>query len=619
MNSRPVRLASARILLVAAMSLGVVATFASAASASTNNWYVSTTGSNANNNCSASNHPCATLQHALVEQAASATTGTINVAAGTYVGQAVVCTGNDNVVIKGASESSTTLEPPAAGLASDSDTDTSNPQFYVIDVCPGTTGILIEKLTVNGLNANSFFDNNGDGCSQSFVGVYFHESSGTLKKVEVTGIDMPPDEFGCQGGTGIYVNSDSADPAVVSIKKVSLTAPAFTATTSANLPSGTYPQSQHEILPVSAEPAGYTGGDVLVGGYEMAATPDNATSLYVSGTVPATVPSGSTVNYNPYTPAYDKNGIACDDDYTTCTIVGSTVEGVGPNNAIGQNGILAWGAASVTIGGATAPDANTITGDSWTGGGYGNSGSGILLLNGGTFNVVGNNVSNSDVDIYAGEVQAYGIVDPNTGTWTINANTVSGATDDGLSVGQSGYGAGIQLDSTTNNVEVTNNNVSGSGVANILLTGASNATIGGLGSNQGNHLTGSAGGAGIVVGGPGSECIYAYGNSCAPGAGNPDQFSSTGDSIFRNHVTGNGAGLVMLGQYNPAIVGQPDPDASYSNEVGGNTWSNIGFNVGDFGAYNGTPPSNVYGTPSADSCEPTLGGSAFLGSNYYGC
>jgi hypothetical protein len=49
------------------------------------------------------------------------------------------------------------------------------------------------------------------------------------------------------------------------------------------------------------------------------------------------------VNYNAYTSAYDKNGIACDDVNTSCTIKGSTVQGLGATNSVAQNGILAWG------------------------------------------------------------------------------------------------------------------------------------------------------------------------------------------------------------------------------------------------------------------------------------
>ena len=625
MSFRFLRRTSARAVVVAAMTFGFIGTAATVASASGgNNWYVNgTTGNNTGNNCSVETSPCQTISWALQKQAAEDVTGTIHVAAGTYVEQISATPADSDVTIKGAGETNTIIEPPASGLLSDTDTDSSNPQFYVVDVAPGTTGFNLEKLTVNGLNASSFLDTDGDGCSQDYVGIYYHASSGLLKKVEVTGADMPADLFGCQGGQGIYVNSTSSDPANVTVTKVSLIAPTSTTTTKADLPANTY---NDDILPVKSVPASFTGGGVTVNGYQMQATPDGTKDLLITGTTDSDSPSGSTVNYDPYTPSYDKNGVTCDDNWTTCSITSSAIQGEGPNDLIAQNGIQAFGAASVTIGGATPTLADTVSGDTWTGGGgSGNAASGILLLNNGPTSVEGNTVSDSDVDIYAGEVQAYGLVYPTPGTWAIANNTVSGATSDGESAGEDGYGEGIQLDSTTNNVVLTNNVVSDSAQAGILLTGVSNATIGGVGSDVGNIATGSGAGAGIVVGGPGSECELAFGSSCAPGAGNPDQFSSTGNTFSENSASDDGEGVVVEGQYEPSQVGPSDPDAAYSNVFSANVWSsNLHANVADFSGYGSTPPSNSYGDPSHDTCEPSEGGSSSLTSltgngNYWAC
>src|SRR5580692_11378459 len=144
-----------RGLVVAGMTLGFLATAASVASAQPgSNWYVAPGGSDANNNCTVSADPCATVDHALAEQAAVNLVGTIHLAAGIYSQQVTVLPANSNVTIKGAGASSTTIQPPSSGLASDTDTDTSLPQFYVVDVEPGTTGLDLQKFTVNGLNAN---------------------------------------------------------------------------------------------------------------------------------------------------------------------------------------------------------------------------------------------------------------------------------------------------------------------------------------------------------------------------------------------------------------------------------------------------------------------------------
>ena len=224
--------------------------------------------------------PCQTITWALQKQAAEDVTGTIHVAAGTYVEQVTATPANSNVTIKGASEATTIIEPPSSGLSSDTDTDSSQPQFYVMDVQPGTTGFNIEKLTVNGLNASSFLQNDGDGCAQDYVGIYYHASSGLLKKVAVTGADMPPGLFGCQGGLGIYVDSTSSDTANVTMQKLSLTAPQSTSTTKADLPAATY---NNDILPVKAIPAGFTGGGVIVNGFNLQATPDGPKDLFITG------------------------------------------------------------------------------------------------------------------------------------------------------------------------------------------------------------------------------------------------------------------------------------------------------------------------------------------------
>jgi hypothetical protein len=92
-----------------------------------------------------------------------------------------------------------------------------------------------------------------------------------------------------------------------------------------------------------------------------------------------------------------------------------------------------------------------------------------------------------------------------------------------------------------------------------------------------------------------------------------------------NTVTANGAGVIVEGQYDPSIVGPSDPDAAYGNEFSGNTWSdNAIANVADFSGYGATPPSNSYGSPTADSCEPSQGGSVSLNgytgdANYWAC
>jgi hypothetical protein len=609
----PVAISAMAVLSMVAGFLAITAPAASGV-ALTNKWYVATTGSNTGNACTTKATPCKTIGYALAEQAASAVGGTIKVAAGTYTEQVSATSANDNVTIKGAG-ATTVIQPPASGLLSDTDTDSTQPQFYVVDVAPGTTGFSLKGVTVDGQNGTAFLDGDGDGCGQDYVGIYYHSASGSIGNVSVNGIDMPADLFGCQGGQGIYVNSTPTGSATVSINAVSELSPASATTTKADLPAGSYTNDQ---LSVKSIPAGFTSGSVIVNGFVLNATVDTPKVLFITGTTGADSPKGSAVRYGAYTPAYDKNGITCDDQNTNCTITGSTVQGEGPTNSIAQNGIQDFGSGATTISG------NTVSGDSYAGGGEGNSASGILVLNAGTVTVANNNVSNSDVNIYAGEVPAFGLVAAPIGQWNIDSNTVSGATDVGSSQGVGGYGEGIQLDSTSNAVVVEGNTITTSGQSNLLLTGVSGAGIGVVGAGDtGNTITHSS--SGIVVGGPGTACETTP--NC--GIGDPG-YGSTGNDFAGNTLTTDEAGVVVEGAYAPNEDGlNSAPGAAYGNNFAGNTWSDI-INVVDFSGFNNPdndpnlPPSapilNQYGpsdpnsvpTNADNTCDPTPGGSQAL-------
>jgi len=525
------------------------------------------------------------------------------------------------VTIEGASASTTVLEPSSyAGPVSD--TDSSSPQFYVVDAAPGTQGLKLKDLGVNGNDAISSLGTDGDGCGQDPLGIYFNEASGSINTVDVTGIDMPEDLFGCQGGQGIYVNSAPADAATVTMSHVSLTSTEPSTTTTAKLPAGTY---SNDVVPVKAVPKGWKHGYVTVGGYIVSAKKDGTTAILITGTVSTTVKKGSTVNFDVNTPAFDKNGITCDDAETSCTISDSTIDGVGPNNGIAQNGIQFFGAASGTASG------NTVTGNTWTGGGgSGNAASGILVLNSDTVTLSDNTVSDSDVNIYAGEIPAYGLT-TSEGVWTINGNTVSGATSDGESAGEDGYGEGIQLDGTSYDAQVSGNTVTGSAQANVLLTGVSNAEIGGSGAGQGNTIEGSTVGAGVVLGGPSTECAIEDGGT-VPGNGDCNYgtvgyenaspgWASTGDTVVGNTIESNGGGVIAEGAFAPTYSGlSPDPNAAYGNALYDNTWTgNLLANAADFsGQENSLPIENQWGPndPNSvpadspdNSCDPVAGGS----------
>ena len=404
--------------------------------------------------------PCATISYALTQATSGAT---IKVAAGNYPQQLVI---NKSVSIVGQA-SGTTIEPPTLPTA-DTDTDTSEPQYAIVDVTSGAT-VNLTDLTISGQAAENQFN----GCGNDFVGVYYHDASGTMTGDTVTDVELPPVDFGCQDGLGVYVASDAGDNSSVGMND------------------------------------------------------DNVTS-------------------------YDKNGITCDDPGTICSVTGSTVTGIGPTALIAQNGIQLYDAEGGSI------MNNNVSGDSYTGGTY--SAAGLLLISTGTLNVSGNTVSNSDVNIYLG-TDGTG---PAAGLWSVTGNTVTGATDK-VPGGASGFGDGIQLDSTSNPVTIKGNTVTGGAENGISVFSATGAT---LSKNTTEHNQGD----GIYIGGPGSFVVTA----------------STGNTISNNTVQKNGQDGILA-----------DTDSA-SNQFSGNTLkNNVRYDIDDQGTSN-TWTGNTC-TPAGDS------------------
>ncbi|HXW33540.1 MAG TPA: NosD domain-containing protein [Acidimicrobiales bacterium] len=191
-----------RLAAVCFVGALVIAIVPDTAGASPVTLYVATGGSNTNNNCQVANVPCQTIGYALSIAPSGAT---VDVQAGVYNEQLTI---NKAVTIVGAGSSRTVIEPSALP-SSDKDTDSTLPQFAVVDVT-SATDVNLEDLGVNGSAATPSFDSDGFGCAQDFVGVYFHDSSGSMSYDSVTGIELPADLFGCQGGLGVYAATDSA-------------------------------------------------------------------------------------------------------------------------------------------------------------------------------------------------------------------------------------------------------------------------------------------------------------------------------------------------------------------------------------------------------------------------
>jgi hypothetical protein len=171
--------------------------------------YVATSGTDTDNSCTASINPCRTIDFALTQAASGAT---IKVQAGTYNEQVQI---TKPVTIMGAGASQTVIEPTSVP-STDTDTDSTEPQAYIVDVTH-TTGVNLKDIGVNGSAASSSIG----ACAPDYVGVYYHDASGSMTNDAVTGIELTPaaDFFGCQSGLGVYAATDSGSvtPTVLSM------------------------------------------------------------------------------------------------------------------------------------------------------------------------------------------------------------------------------------------------------------------------------------------------------------------------------------------------------------------------------------------------------------------
>jgi len=177
----------------------------------------STTGSNTTNgnpnSCRLLANPCATISYALTLAPPDAT---ILVASGSYDEQLTI-TQNVTIDGAGAAGAGATIIDPVAPVLADTDTDSSTPQNYIVDVTSGAVANL-KFLAVDGSAGSSFFT----GCSADYVGVYFHDAGGTLNNVDVDNLQLPTAFQGCQDGLGVYVASDSGSTSNVTMSTVSV-------------------------------------------------------------------------------------------------------------------------------------------------------------------------------------------------------------------------------------------------------------------------------------------------------------------------------------------------------------------------------------------------------------
>ena len=367
--------------------------------------------------CRLQAHPCQTISYALTQITSGST---IRVAAGDYP-QPLKITQPVSIVGAGDSASGTVIDPST--LVSDTDTDSTFAQNTIIDVT-GTTGVKLTGLAIQGDNAQGLFT----GCGPDFVGVYYHDASGSMTSVAVTGIQLPPADFGCQDGLGVYVASDSGSTSAVTMSKLVV---------------NTYDKNG-----VTCDDAGTTctlNRSAITGIGKTGLIAQNGFQGY--GAAKVTL-AGDTVKGNSYSgggPNNEATGLLIADVAGAVSVTGSHLSGNDINGYFGNDG-----GGTLPVTGTWTISGNTVTGatDNVSGGqaGYGD---GIVVDS--TTNpvmVMGNTVKTS---------AEYGISLTGPTGATISTNTVTGSKSDGIYVGGPGTN-GLGATGNTISSNTTNNN-----------------------------------------------------------------------------------------------------------------------------------------------------------------
>jgi parallel beta-helix repeat protein len=188
---------------------------------------------------------------------------------------------------------------------------------------------------------------------------------------------------------------------------------------------------------------------------------------------------------------FDKNGITCDDPGTTCLISGSTVTGAGPITSIAQNGIQVYGSSATLT-------HDTVNSLSYTAGGA--DATGILVINAGSLSLTGSTMDADDAGAYLLEDTSPGWVlqsGTTEGTWTVSGNTADRSPSNPGGGPGEGFGDGIDIDSTTAPVTVSNNKVENDDGFGIGIYGADGATV--TGNTAEHDVNGVYLGAGSVA------------------------------------------------------------------------------------------------------------------------
>jgi parallel beta-helix repeat protein len=327
--------------------------------------YVATTGSDTSNTCRLATHPCLTVDYALTQAPPGAI---IALAAGTYTAPIAVSNAQ-TVTISGKARTGTsaTIIDPATTVADTDGVDGGTPQPIgaLVDVTGGAT-VDLKNLTIEGSSASPTFD--PTGCANNFVGVYYHDASGTVSNVTIDGVQLSTTLFGCQDGLAAYVATDQpvTTASAVTFSNVSTTnydKNGFTCNflgTTCNVTNSvargigpTAAIAQNGIQLAYGAAGSITGSRATANSYTLGTANNQATGILVYDTGATTV-TGNTLSAN------DVNLFAGADSGSVSgnwNISGNTVNGATNNAGNGRGNGYGDG---IQIQGVTATNPTTV-------------------------------------------------------------------------------------------------------------------------------------------------------------------------------------------------------------------------------------------------------------------
>ncbi|MCU1428029.1 MAG: Cna domain protein [Actinomycetia bacterium] len=168
--------------------------------------WVSSTGTDAANNCTVKTSPCKTISHALTFVAPTGSNINVVTGSGPIVDQATIS--HSDVTINGNGASIAPVTDNVNGS-----TPSGADVRAVVSVTSGFTNVLLKNLTIDGTGMPA-----AAGCvaGPGHTGLYVRSASVTLSKVNVTSITSgAPNLLGCQNGLAVYVRSQSGPSATL--------------------------------------------------------------------------------------------------------------------------------------------------------------------------------------------------------------------------------------------------------------------------------------------------------------------------------------------------------------------------------------------------------------------